>query len=158
MSKPTERVRSDQAPDPALDPDLHQADYYAAALAEALEGVPDILLERIATSSPFVARMCHTHAVLTDTLAHLGLHLDPSSSTPATLTDAASILTALKASPNGMTRSRIRRVIFHDRAPAGRVAMALGTLRWRGLARSEAVPTPGRTAERWFAVSPGLNT
>jgi hypothetical protein len=69
--------------------------------------------------------------------------------------DAASILTALKASPHGMARSRIRRVVFHDHRPAEAVARALGTLLRHGLARSEAVPTPGRTAERWFAVSPG---
>lgn len=74
-------TRSDPAMAPEQDPRLGQAVYYAAALVEALSEISDEVLEEIQTSSPFTGRMCHTHAVVTDTLLHLGVSLNAKVST-----------------------------------------------------------------------------
>ena len=67
--------------------------------------------------------------------------------------DADAILDALRAKPEGMTRTEIRRMVFKDNKTSGEVARALGLLQRYGLARCESVQTEGRPAERWFATN-----
>jgi hypothetical protein len=69
--------------------------------------------------------------------------------------DADLILAALRAAPEGLTRSEIRRDVFGDHKPAGTVAAALSLLLRLGLVRSASEPqTGGRPAQRWFASAP----
>jgi hypothetical protein len=67
--------------------------------------------------------------------------------------DADAILDALRAKPEGMTRTEIRRGVFNDNKPASEVARALGLLERYRMARRDSVQTDGRPAERWFALS-----
>jgi hypothetical protein len=67
--------------------------------------------------------------------------------------DADRIRAALLAAPDGMTRHEIRRALFDGHKPAKAIAAALGLLLRLQQARRESVETPGRPAERWFAVS-----
>jgi len=64
---------------------------------------------------------------------------------------ADEILTALRRSPRGMTRTEIRDM-FGRHQSAGRIATALGSLRRLGLAEVVQTETPGRHAERWVCV------
>jgi hypothetical protein len=66
--------------------------------------------------------------------------------------DAERILDALRAAPEGMTRSEIRRGVFQDNKRADIVTAKLSLLLRMTLVRSESIPTAGRNAERWFAV------
>jgi hypothetical protein len=70
--------------------------------------------------------------------------------------DADAILAALRAKPEGMTRSEIRRAVFQDHRTSDEVARALGLLLRFGLVRQEMITdTGGRPAERWFATKAG---
>jgi hypothetical protein len=66
---------------------------------------------------------------------------------------ADEILRALRARPDGMTRTMIRDLRARNASGDG-IASALDALRQRGLARSKTESTEGRSAERWFAVRP----
>jgi hypothetical protein len=66
--------------------------------------------------------------------------------------NADAILAALRAKPEGMNRSEIRRGVFGDNRSAREVAQALGVLEQYRLAECTHIQTGGRTAERWFAV------
>jgi hypothetical protein len=66
--------------------------------------------------------------------------------------EADAILDALRAKPNGMTRTEIRREVFHDHKSSDEVARALGLLRRFHLVRQEIIVTGGRPAERWIAA------
>jgi hypothetical protein len=66
--------------------------------------------------------------------------------------DADAILDALRAKPEGMTRTEIRRVVFQDHRSSDEVARALSLLLRFGLVRQEITQTGGRPAERWFAA------
>lgn len=65
---------------------------------------------------------------------------------------ADEILVALKASPNGMTRTEIREH-FGRHKRSEDIARVLGELLEYGLARMEIMQTAGRPMERWFAVT-----
>jgi hypothetical protein len=65
--------------------------------------------------------------------------------------DADRILEALRAAPQGMTRTEIRRIVFGDNPPAEKVASKLAFLLRLNLVRRESIETGGRPAERWFA-------
>jgi len=67
---------------------------------------------------------------------------------------ADEILAALKAAPDGMTRTAIREHFQRHRS-SQQIGGALAVLKSHHLARSEAVATGGRDAERWFAVTEG---
>ena len=67
--------------------------------------------------------------------------------------DAERILTALRATPEGMTRSEIRRRVFGDNTPSDVISDELGMLLRLGLVRVQIIGTGGRPAERWFAGS-----
>ena len=67
--------------------------------------------------------------------------------------DVDAILAALRATPDGMTRTEIRDGIFHRNKTSAEVARALGLLQRYGMGRCESVQTEGRPAERWFAVN-----
>ncbi len=67
--------------------------------------------------------------------------------------DADAILAALRASPDGLTRTEIRDGVFHRNKTSDEVARALGLLQRYGMGRCESVQTEGRPAERWFAVT-----
>jgi hypothetical protein len=64
--------------------------------------------------------------------------------------DADAILDALRAMPEGMTRSEIRESVFHRNKSASDIAKALGLLVRFKLVRQESIPTDGRPAECWF--------
>ena len=68
--------------------------------------------------------------------------------------DADAILDTLRAKPEGMTRTEIRRVVFQDHKTSDEVARALGLLLRFHLVRQEITQTGGRPAERWFATKP----
>ncbi len=68
--------------------------------------------------------------------------------------DADAILDALRAKPEGMSRTEIRRVVFQDHKTSDEVARALGLLLRFHLVRQEITQTGGRPAERWFATKP----
>jgi hypothetical protein len=69
--------------------------------------------------------------------------------------DSDAILAALRSKPEGMTRSEIRRVVFHDHRTSDEVARALGLLLRHALVRREITDTGGRPAERWYATTSG---
>jgi hypothetical protein len=70
--------------------------------------------------------------------------------------DADAILATLRSKPEGMTRSEIRRVVFHDHRTSDEVTRALGLLLRHGLVvRHQIADTGGRPAERWFATTSG---
>ncbi len=66
--------------------------------------------------------------------------------------DADAILDALRAKPDGTTRTEIRRGVFHDHKTSEEVARALRLLLRYGLVRQEIIQTGGRPAERWHAA------
>jgi hypothetical protein len=66
--------------------------------------------------------------------------------------DADAILDALRGKFDGMTRTEIRREVFHDHKTSEEVARALGLLLRYGLVRQETLETGGRPAERWHAA------
>jgi hypothetical protein len=70
---------------------------------------------------------------------------------------ATTILAALQASPCGLTRTEIRRGVFHGHETGEVTAAKLEILRGYGLATAVAVATGGRPAERWFAVAGSPN-
>jgi len=63
--------------------------------------------------------------------------------------DADRILAALRGRPEGMTRTDLRD-LFDRHKSADTISRALAVLQRAGLARSEAVQTGGKPAERWF--------
>lgn len=63
---------------------------------------------------------------------------------------ADSILVALRAQPEGMTRTEIS-VLFDRHRSTQQINRALGVLETLGFARSEREETGGRPTERWFA-------
>jgi hypothetical protein len=67
--------------------------------------------------------------------------------------NADAILAALRAKPEGMTRTEIRDGIFQRNTSAEDIVHALALLLRYGLVRREAVETPGRPAERWYAYA-----
>lgn len=67
---------------------------------------------------------------------------------------ADEILRALRASPDGLTRTEISG-LFGRHKGGGQIGSALHSLEGRGLARSERVETEGRYIERWFAARRG---
>jgi hypothetical protein len=71
--------------------------------------------------------------------------------------DADRILEALRAAPEGLTRSEIRRKVFDDNKPAAVIRHKLAILFRQGLARFETVETGGRPAQRWLADSGHVN-
>jgi hypothetical protein len=68
--------------------------------------------------------------------------------------DAEKILASLRAAPEGLSRTAIRRDVFSGNKSAEAIASKLAILLSLGLARSESVETGGRPAELWFAVDP----
>jgi hypothetical protein len=66
--------------------------------------------------------------------------------------DADAILAALRAKPEGMTRTEISVAVFNKNRPSGDIARALGLLLRYGLARPE--PAGNGQPERWFAIIP----
>lgn len=66
---------------------------------------------------------------------------------------ADEILRALKAAPEGLTRTEISR-LFGNNQKAGRIAVALRSLQEQGLARMEVEKKDGlgRSSERWYAA------
>ena len=66
---------------------------------------------------------------------------------------AFAILTALKASPDGLSRTQVRRGVFQGHRTAEFIDSKLDILRQHGLARTESVTTGGRPAETWFACA-----
>jgi hypothetical protein len=52
-----------------------------------------------------------------------------------------------------MTRTEIREGVFHGNKTAAAIGRALALLLRYNLARREAVETPGRPAERWYAYA-----
>jgi hypothetical protein len=72
--------------------------------------------------------------------------------------DADRILAALRQAPGGMTRSEIRRGVFQDAIPAGRVTAALAILLAAGLIREvKDTATGGRPAHRYCVATPREN-
>jgi hypothetical protein len=67
--------------------------------------------------------------------------------------DADAILDALRSKPEGMTRSEIRRGVFHDNKTSDEVTRPLSLLLRFRLVRQETTQTGGRPAERWHAVN-----
>jgi hypothetical protein len=67
--------------------------------------------------------------------------------------DADAILDALRAKPEGMTRTEISVGVFSKNRPAGDITRALGLLLRYTLARCE--PAGSGQPERWFAIIPG---
>jgi hypothetical protein len=67
--------------------------------------------------------------------------------------DADAIMAALRATPEGMTRTEIRQGVFNNNKTSADIARAMGLLQRYRMARCELVPTAGRTAERWFSMS-----
>src|SRR5262249_26179154 len=67
--------------------------------------------------------------------------------------DADRILEAIRAEPDGLSRSQIRRHVFGGHKTADYVASKLSILVRLGSVHSEMVATDGRPAERWFADS-----
>ena len=65
--------------------------------------------------------------------------------------EADEILRALRATPEGMTRTEIRN-LFGRHLGSAEIGRALAKLEDLGLARSQTQPTPGRPVERWFAA------
>jgi hypothetical protein len=65
---------------------------------------------------------------------------------------ADAILAALRAEPDGLTRTDIRD-LFNRHERLGRVDAALARLQEAGLAERVDEPTAGRPIERWFAVT-----
>jgi hypothetical protein len=59
------------------------------------------------------------------------------------------ILVALRSSPGGLSRSRVRRQVFNDNVPASQVGEWLNGLLARGLVNLDTVRTAGRYAEVW---------
>ena len=68
--------------------------------------------------------------------------------------EETAIMAYLQCKPSGATRTEIRRDVFHDNKPAHHVRIKLAALLKNGLARSESVPTAGRSQERWFLTPP----
>jgi hypothetical protein len=66
--------------------------------------------------------------------------------------NADAILAALRITPDGMTRTEIRRGLFQDHKSSLEIARALGLLLRYGLVRQEITQTGGRPAERWYAA------
>jgi hypothetical protein len=66
---------------------------------------------------------------------------------------AQRIWAALKAAPDGMTRTEINEQVFHRNAKPTEIETAFEHLEEGGLARRQSVPTGGRPAERWHALS-----
>ena len=64
---------------------------------------------------------------------------------------ADSILKALRAAADGLTRTNLRDH-FHRKKREDEITRALLVLHQKGLARFELEETAGRTAHRWFAV------
>jgi hypothetical protein len=69
--------------------------------------------------------------------------------------EAEAILAALRACPDGMTRSQISAGVFNRNKTSPEITRALTRLLEYGLVRRDKVPTGGRPAETWFATSPG---
>lgn len=67
---------------------------------------------------------------------------------------ADAILSALRAAPEGLSRTDIRD-LFGRNQTAARINASLRALQEAGLARAERVESGGRPAERWFATQPG---
>ncbi len=65
---------------------------------------------------------------------------------------ADEILSALRDKPEGMTRTEVRD-LFHRNRPASAINGALDSLERFGLAQRQTVPTGGRNAERWVALT-----
>ena len=65
---------------------------------------------------------------------------------------ADELLNALRARPDGLTRTEISAVVFGRNRAAGEIARALNALAARGLACFKREETAGRAAERWYAV------
>ena len=65
--------------------------------------------------------------------------------------EADRILEALRAAPEGLTRTKIRDLFERNRS-ALEIDAALTALEERGLARRVSEPTAGRPIERWFAT------
>jgi DNA-binding IclR family transcriptional regulator len=66
--------------------------------------------------------------------------------------EADRILQALRAAPNGLTRTEIRDLFDRNRN-ASEINGALTVLEERGLARRVPEATAGRPIERWIAAS-----
>ena len=66
---------------------------------------------------------------------------------------ADELLRALRATPDGMTRTEIREHFGRNKS-SGEIARALGVLARQGLASGEKEKRdgPGRPTERWYAV------
>jgi hypothetical protein len=64
---------------------------------------------------------------------------------------ARQILAALRSSPEGLSRSGLRRKVFNDNVPAAQVGQWLNCLLARGLVNLDTAKTAGRYAEVWTA-------
>src|SRR5262249_36134572 len=64
---------------------------------------------------------------------------------------ADEILTALRSSATGLTRTDISR-LFNGHAKAGQIGRALDLLSTKGKIKSGSIETEGRSAEVWYAV------
>jgi hypothetical protein len=68
--------------------------------------------------------------------------------------DADARLAALRAKPEGMTRTEIRRVVLQGHRSSEVVARAVGLLLRVKLARQEIIQTDDRNSEWWIAATP----
>jgi hypothetical protein len=66
------------------------------------------------------------------------------------------ILQALHAKEKGLTRADMIQELFRRNLNAERIKAALKMLSQHGLAYSQLEKTPGRPAERWFAVKAAM--
>ena len=69
--------------------------------------------------------------------------------------NADRILAALRASPDGMTRTEISENVFGRNVAAKEISRCLNLLAPAGVAFAREVETGGRSAERWLAVGAG---
>jgi hypothetical protein len=135
------------------------------ALTESRPGLWGVITSR---SEAHVLRIAMTYAVLdfareiSDVHVHAALALWRYCDRSAAYlfgasvgdSDSDAILAALRSKPDGMTRSEIRRAVFHDHKTAQEVARALGVLLRHALVvRHEITDTGGRPAERWRATN-----
>jgi len=65
--------------------------------------------------------------------------------------DADAILSALRTSPNGLTRTEISNLFNRNRS-AAQIQRALTSLAQKQLITAIVMPTDGRPVERWFAA------
>jgi hypothetical protein len=151
-----------------MDRDAEAKRIWAQVYPDLSEGQPGLLGAMLSRAEAQVMRLACLYAVLDHSLIVTVNHLyaalalwdfcDASARYifGGSLGDrvADDILVALKASPEGLTRTEISD-LFHRNRPAGEINRALQLLADHRLARPEPGQTDGRDAERWVAVAQG---